>query len=86
MHHSAPVQAPDPHCLLLARSDWVPNHPRLPVLHYRGVLGDGDRASGFERLYGGHGWKPDCATAFTPFDHYHSTAHEVLGIVAGTAR
>lgn len=86
MRHLSSGEAPGPHRLLLAPGDWVPNHPRLPVLHYRGVLHDGDRAADFERLFDRHGWKPDWRDGVYPFHHYRSTAHEVLGIAAGTAR
>ena len=83
MNRPSASRATGPATLLLARNDWVPNNERLPVLHYRGVLSNGDLASDFEVLFDRNGWKPDRRDGVYPF--HHSTAHEVLGIAAGSA-
>lgn len=61
----------------------IPNS-RLPVLFYRDVEGAHD-AAGCERLFAEHGWSGAWRNGIYPFHHFHSTSHEVLGIVRGTA-
>ncbi len=66
----------------------IPNHPDLPLLVYAGALaiGAADRAAAFEALFRRHGWGGMWRNGIYAFHHYHSTAHEVLGIAAGRAR
>jgi len=65
----------------------VPNNPALPLVYYRGVLPEGgDRASYCEKLFAAHGWPDAWRNGIYGHHHYHSTAHEVLGIAAGSAR
>jgi uncharacterized protein YjlB len=75
--------------LLLPAHDWVPNHPRLPVRIYRSVRGpDGALldADGLEARFAGNGWLPQWRAGIYDFHHFHSTAHEVLGVYIGHAR
>lgn len=78
----------DPEVLQLSRNAWVPNNDRLPVLIYHGALelSGSDPAAGFEQLFLRNGWPPQWRNGIYDFHHYHSTAHEVLGIVAGQGR
>ena len=61
----------------------IPNS-RLPVLVYHDIDGartDQDCAELFAR----NGWLGAWVNGIYPFHHFHSTSHEVLGIVAGSA-
>ncbi len=63
-------------------------HVPPPLVVYRQVLDpkEGDLPSRFEALFQSHGWTGCWRNGVFPFDHFHSTAHEVLGIYEGTAR
>jgi uncharacterized protein YjlB len=60
----------------------IPNS-RLPVLIYHGVLEDDAGPADYEQLFARHGWLGAWRDGVFPFHHFHSTAHEVLGIAAG---
>ncbi|VXC01729.1 Cupin [Luteimonas sp. 9C] len=75
--------------LVLGPNDWVPNNPSIAVRVYRGLrAADGHvlDAPAFERTFASHGWPPDWRGGVYAYHHYHSTAHEVLGVYAGRAR
>lgn len=81
-------QALDPESFLLSRNGWVPNNENLPVLLYRVVFEPGrrDPASHLEELLQRNGWPAQWRNGIYSFHHYHSTAHEVLGVARGQAR
>lgn len=57
----------------------IPNHPSFAVLLYREVEGD-PRA-----LFAEHGWGGSWVDGVFDFHHFHSTSHEVLGVLSGVA-
>jgi len=70
----------NPEFLRLAGDDRFPNSP-LPLLLYRGVAPH-DPGS-IERGFANQGWTNAWRDGVFAFHHFHSIAHEVLGIAAG---
>lgn len=56
---------------------------RLPLLVYRGAIAADPAA--IERSFRANGWSGGWRNGIYPFHHFHSTAHEVLGIARGSA-
>ena len=73
----------DPETLLLAGDDRFPNSA-LPVLFYRRALPT--EAAAMEQAFARQGWGGAWRNGIYTFHHFHSTAHEVLGIAAGEVR
>jgi uncharacterized protein YjlB len=71
----------------LADDGTIPNNAILPLIVYRGALSpSGDVAAKFETLFERNGWSGGWRSGIFAYHHYHSTAHEVLGIASGQAR
>ena len=84
MSASRPVQ---PQSFSFPDDGSIPNHPRLPLLVYRSGLEPGQRsASACRRRFRDQGWTGNWVNGIYSYHHYHSTAHEVLGVVRGSAR
>jgi uncharacterized protein YjlB len=65
----------------------VPNNPRLPVIVYRRALETrGDAAASCVALFDRNGWTGAWKNGVYAHHHYHSSAHEVLGITTGWVR
>jgi uncharacterized protein YjlB len=72
----------EPEAIRFAESDAIPNS-FLPLLLYRGAL-PADPAE-IERAFATRDWRNSWRNGVYPFHHFHSIAHEVLGVAAGTA-
>jgi uncharacterized protein YjlB len=70
------------------RDDGRFPNSRHPALVYRSALAasSGDLARLFESLFEQNGWPPAWRAGLYTMHHYHSSAHEVLGIFAGWVR
>src|SRR5829696_2300773 len=63
--------------------DVIPNHASFAVLLYRDTgLDDPDAA---RERFAAHGWGGSWVDGVFDFHHFHSTSHEVLAVVAGSA-
>jgi uncharacterized protein YjlB len=65
--------------------DRIPNHPSFAVLIYHDVEGIADGPEAARALFAGHGWGGSWVDGVFDFHHFHSTSHEALAVVAGSA-
>lgn len=64
----------------------IPNNPTLPLLVYDGVLELGDDGvAAVRQRFSQANWRGIWVNGIYDYHHYHSTAHEVLGIARGSA-
>jgi uncharacterized protein YjlB len=76
------MSSPQPRAELLSETAEFPNS-RFPALVYEAVVTSGDLASRFEALFAENGWTGSWRNGLYRQHHYHSTAHEVLGVYRG---
>jgi uncharacterized protein YjlB len=63
----------------------IPNHPSFAVLVYRGVDAAAAGAAAARGLFAEHGWGGSWVDGVFDFHHFHSTSHEALAVIAGSA-
>ena len=65
-----------------------PNNGQLPLLIYQSALAlpQKNPAAFVEGLFESNGWNHSWRNGIYGFHHYHSTAHEVLGVYSGFAK
>jgi len=84
------TNAPSTNVLQSAIKDdcTFPNNGRLPLLLYQRAieLPGVDPARVIEALFESHLWSGSWRNGIFSYHHYHSTAHEVLGVYSGKAR
>ena len=82
---AAPVDASRIIAHRLAPAGAIPNHPRWPLLVYPGAvtIAGADPAQAFEALFDRNQWPAAWRNGVYPFQHFHSNAHEALGIYSG---
>jgi len=73
--------------LELFEDDGVFPNSRLPLMLYRAAIApEAASPETLEALFAAGGWLPAWRSSVFTYHHYHSTAHEALGIAAGSAR
>ncbi|HVY18294.1 MAG TPA: cupin domain-containing protein [Rhodopila sp.] len=70
----------DPMTFTFADDGAIPNSA-LPLLVYRDAV-PADAAA-IERIFAANRWPPAWRNGVYPFHHFHSVAHEVLGVARG---
>ena len=82
------VQSRETSVQTLRDDGTFPNNEQLPLVLYRGAIRvtEGDPATTIEQVFAANGWGNAWRNGIFPYHHYHSTAHEVLGVACGTAR
>ena len=79
----------NPHAVRFKDDGLVPNHPRWPLVIYRGAVDLDERhdpAAVIEDLFEANGWGDTWRDGIYDYVHYHSRIHEVLGIARGKGR
>ncbi|WP_187262928.1 cupin domain-containing protein [Pontibacter beigongshangensis] len=72
--------------ILLSPGKGIPNNPDLPLLLYRQVFRAGDNLEHqFKEAFRENSWAGTWTNGVFGYHHYHSVAHEVLGVAAGAA-
>ena len=69
----------------LAPAGAIPNHPQWPLLVYPAAVAivGTDPAAAFEALFDRNRWPAAWRNGVFPFHHFHTNAHEVLGVYSG---
>jgi uncharacterized protein YjlB len=73
--------------LQLDENGDFPNNPQLPVLLYKNIFefGDSHPAELIESIFSKNNWSGMWRNGIYNFQHYHTTAHEALGVYGGWA-
>ena len=73
---------------ILTDDGTYPNNQRLPLMAYKNAaqLPASDPALIFEKLFHANRWGSSWRNGIFSYHHYHSSAHEVLGVYGGTAQ
>lgn len=73
---------------ILTEDNAFPNNGLLPLLHYERALqlSDGDDSSVVKEILETNGWTNSWVDGIYNYHHYHSTAHEVLVALKGSAQ
>jgi uncharacterized protein YjlB len=73
---------------LIVERGVFPNNDRLPLLVFKGAFQFDTKLDPdlIEKAFAENAWRGSWRNGLYPFHHYHSTAHEVLGVYSGSVR
>lgn len=73
--------------LQLSENGNFPNNRELPVLLYKNVFSfsETDPAATIEKAFSANNWGGSWRNGIFSYHHYHTTAHEALGVYGGWA-
>jgi uncharacterized protein YjlB len=71
--------------MTLERNGYFPNS-ELPVLVYRGAVAQPVTAEAVKAVFARNDWPPQWVDTIFTYHHFHSTAHETLGVASGWAK
>lgn len=72
--------------IVLQPNGDIPNNPKLPLLLYRQVFPVSNKLEEqFKTAFKQNNWGGTWTNGVFDYHHYHSLAHEVLGVAAGSA-
>ena len=85
--HASRIKSVEVTAALLSDLGTIPNNPRLPLLLYKQAVDLPEEGAPelFEELFTANGWPAAWRNGIFEFHHFHSTAHEALGVYAGSA-
>ena len=70
--------------IFIERNGNIPNNDMLPMLIYRQVFTH-KAEENFRKNFNKNGWKGIWVNGIFSYHHYHSNAHEVLGVTSGNS-
>jgi uncharacterized protein YjlB len=70
---------------LIKQNGFFPNNAALPVMLYKNALHlpEEDKEELVKELFQQNGWTNNWVDGIYNYHHYHSTTHEVLGVIQG---
>lgn len=74
----------DPELILFEPDEKMPNN-RLPILIYRQTAEGSELEHLFRETFAANSWGGLWTGAIFGYDHFHSNAHEVVGVASGEA-
>lgn len=79
------INEPEIQSILFKDDGTFPNNEKLPLIIVQNVFDPDSRnlVEIIEKTFHGNGWGGSWRNSLFNFHHYHSTAHEVLGLYSG---